>query len=904
MITPNNHPLERLLHRLAGCILRHRGWFIYPQILLFGVSLMFAYPRLEFRADRDVLVSTEQGYHRQWLELKEEFRMQENLVTLVESDDLEKNRQFVERLAARLKAEPSLFENIFFKGDLRALGSKGLLFLPEQRLEEMLQALRDAEPLIQTFSEVTNLASLFSEVDGQMRAVPLEEAGRHPLTTAVPALTRIVQQGSGSVKRSGIPPSPGISALFAADGDPEPGEYIHFAGGRFYVITCTVPKEALTERAIVRLRELVRETQVEAPGVNVGVAGEPVLRYEERRQARADTTLASWVALTAVALTFIFCYHEVRRPLKATACLIVGIGYTLGFAALTVGHLNILTITVVPILLGLAIDFGVHLTTRFEEELRGERSASAAIEKALVVSGSGICTGGLAIAVAFLAMTLTGFKGLREMGLIAGGGLIVCLVPMMTMLPALLLRGNPEHARVAPSSGKAPRGRRARLEQIWLKRPWIVGGVGVALTLLAASQAYRVKFDYNLLNLQSQGLSAVVFERKLVETSSRSGLTCQVVAGSIDEALALERRILQLDTVAAVDSIAPLLAEDQQGKLDLVRQIREVSAAMRFAPMDTALLDLAVLDGALQSFAQAVGGGLHAAHLAKDTALEEQLLTLREALEDLRKAVTSDLAGWYVEKLTYYQQALFRDLSTTLKILQEQQYQEPLRAEDLPAGLRSRFIGRTGKFLLQVYPRGNVWERDPQEEFVRELRTVDPKVAGSPVRFYEHLGLLKGNFQKGAVYALLAVSLMLLLHFRNIICVLLALLPVLVGILWTLGWMVLLDIAFNPVNMIAFTLLIGIGVSNGVHILNRVTEEKHSSILSKSTGKAVLVSALTTAAGFGSLMLAQHAGIASLGQVMALGTTLCMLAALTILPAVLLLLNRSRWGLAHGWLSR
>jgi hopanoid biosynthesis associated RND transporter like protein HpnN len=903
MRTPDIHPLERLLHRLAMCILRHRGWFIYPQIVLFGLCLMFAHWRLEFRADRDVLVSTEQDYHRRWLELKREFQMQENLVALVESDDLEKNRQFVERLAARLEAEPGLFENVLFKRDLRALGSKGLLFLQEQRLEALLQALRDAEPLLQTFSNVTNLPSLFSEVDAEMRVVPPEEADRHPLTTAIPALTRIVQQGSGSLRRSGIPPSPGITALFAAGAEPQPGEYIHFAEGTVYAISCTVPEEALTDQAIVRLRELVREAQVEVPGVNVGVVGHPVLRYEERRQARADTTLASWVALAAVALTFIFCYHEVRRPLKATACLMVGIGYTLGFATLTVGHLNILTITVVPILLGLAIDFGVHLITRFEEELRGGSPVYDAIDKALVVSGSGICTGGLATAAAFLAMTLTGFKGLREMGLIAGGGLLVCLAPMMTMLPALLLSGNPNRVGSTPSPRKAPHGRRARFEQIWLKRPWIAGGAGVALTLLAASQAHRVRFDYNLLNMQSQGLSAVVFERKLVESSLRSGLACQIVAGSISQALALERRILQLDTVAVVDSIAPLLAGDQQGKLDLVRQIREVSAKVRLAPMDTTPLDLVLLEGALQSFHQALGGALRAVQLAEDPAFERQLLSLREAIEDWRKLLTSGLPEWRTEKLTYFQQALFRDLSTMLKALQEQDYQEPLRAEDLPTALRSRFIGRTGSFLLQVYPKGNVWERGPQEAFVRELRTIDPKVAGPPVRFYEHIGLLKGNFQKGAAYALLAISLMLLLHFRNIICVLLALLPVLVGILWTLGWMVLLDIAFNPVNMVAFTLLIGIGVSNGVHILNRVTEEKHSGILSKSTGKAVLVSALTTAAGFGSLMLAQHAGIASLGQVMALGTTLCMLATLAILPAVLSLLNRSRWRLAHGWLS-
>jgi len=126
----------------------------------------------------------------------------------------------------------------------------------------------------------------------------------------------------------------------------------------------------LEEPTIVRLRELVRETQMEVPGLNVGVTGEPVLLYDEMKQAQADTTLASVVALVIVSLIFIIGYRELSRPLKANACLVVGLGYTVGFATLTVGHLNLLTITFVPILIGLAIDFGVHLITRFEEELR------------------------------------------------------------------------------------------------------------------------------------------------------------------------------------------------------------------------------------------------------------------------------------------------------------------------------------------------------------------------------------------------------------------------------------------------------------------------------------------------------------------------------------------------------
>jgi hypothetical protein len=902
MQAPNIHPMERLLHRLSGVVSRHRGWFIYPQLVFFGVCLFYAGNELQFRTDPNEMFSSDQGYVRDWSEVQEEFQLQEDLVALVESEDFEKNRQFVERLAARLDQETNLFKNVFYKRDLRSLGSKGLLFLPEPKLDALRESLQDYEPLIRTFSQVSNLASLLSEVDTQMRTGAAEPVETHPLVKVVPALTRIVQQAVESTRRPGLPPSPGLTALFAAEGTPVPGDYLNFAGGRFYAVTCAVASKPLEEAAILRLRELVKETQLEVPGVNVGVTGQPVLRYEEMRQARGDTTKASLVALVVVALTFIFCYHEVRRPLMATASLVVGIGYTLGFATLTLGHLNILTITFVPILIGLAIDFGVHLITRYEEELRDGRSARAAIDKALVVSGTGICTGGLTTAAAFLAMTLTGFKGIREMGLVSGGGLLVCLVPMMTMLPAMLLYDK-KRKRVAPSVRKALRSRREQLEQHWLGRPRLVVGVGLALSLLAGIQVFRVRFDYNLLNLQNQGLSAVAYERKMVESSSHTMLACLVPADTIDEALALEQKIRQLDTVAEVVTLAPMLAGDQEHKLADVRQIRELLGSIQFAPMDTGPADLAALDHSLEGFGHVVGSAIYFAGRAGNQVLREELMVLRDAVETLRAVIAAGPAEVRAGELASYQQALFADLATTLAALQQQDDRAPLRVNDLPSNLRSRFIGRTGKFLLQVYPRDNVWERGPQDDFVRELRTVAPKVTGAPVRFYEYTSRLKSNAQKAVVYALLAIVLMLVMHFRNVICALLALLPVGVGILWTLGWMGFLGIPFNPANIISFTLLIGIGVSNGVHILNRFTEENNPSVLGKSTGKAVLVSALTTAAGFGSLMLAEHAGIASLGQVMALGTTMCMLASLTVLPAVLLLLTRSGWKLAHGWIS-
>src|SRR4051812_44975356 len=169
----------------------------------------------------------------------------------------------------------------------------------------------------------------------------------------------------------------------------------------------------------------------------------------------------------------------------------------MGFTTAVIGHLNVLTITFAPMLIGLAIDFGVHFITRYEEEMRRGRTEPEGVTKAMVYTGQGIVTGALTTAAAFLAMGFTNFKGIQEMGLISGGGLVLCLIPMMTMLPVLLMRGsqNVIDHELGPQVEK-----RVQIENLWLQRPFVVAGVTVGICVLCALVFSKVFFDYNLLN--------------------------------------------------------------------------------------------------------------------------------------------------------------------------------------------------------------------------------------------------------------------------------------------------------------------------------------------------------------------------------------------------------------------
>jgi hypothetical protein len=906
--------LARLLARLAAVVIRHPRWVLWPQVVMFVICVVYALPKpyghLDFDMNQDNLVGPNQKYHHNFLQFQKEFPQPDALVVVVESDNLEKNRQFIERIAAKMQAETNLFQDVFYAQTPMIMGSKGLLYVPETNLVEMKMMLNAAQPFIRQFTRTTNLISFFEQINTAIRTAPREaNADTDSLVNSLPALTHILTQAADSLQRSGTPPSPNIFTLFGGGEDAVLSSYITFAHGRIFLAETHAPsaesgsvtagradvptQDELDARSIDRLRQLVKETQMEVPGLNVGLTGEPVLDYDQMRQSEKDATLATVVSLVLCLLIFIYGYNETGRPFKATLCLVVGLAYTLAFAALTIGHLNILTVTFVPMLIGLGIDYGVHLITRYEEELRHGKTEEAALTKALVFTGQGIFTGALTTAGAFLAMAFTNFKGIQEMGIICGGGLLVCFIPMMTMLPVLLLRGrqNVIDHRVTEDET------RARIENIWLQRPVLVLGITAGLCVAALLEARKVYFDYNLIKLQSPSLPSVVFAHKLVDSADKSLLYGVVIADSLTNAVDLEEKLRKLPMVADIEP--PFYGDfiaDQTPKLKLIGEIKQQIATLAFNPPDLRPVEVYDLSRTLYGLYGYLGNALEEVG-TNEPALTRQLVALRHAIENLRKTMLTGgtaVLEEHAQKLAQFQQALFFDLIGTFQFLQHQNDSAPLRVEDLPLAVHNEFVGVTGKLLLQVYPKDDVWERDNQEKFVAALRTVDPDATGTPVQFYEYETMMKDSFVQAAWYSLTAIALMVLFHFRSVGAVILALLPVAIGTLWLAGLMGRFGIPVNLANIMTLPLVIGIGVTNGIHILNRFAEERTPGILSRSTGKAVLVSGLTAIAGFGSLMLSKHHGLYTLGCLMATGIATCMLAALTFLPALLNLLGRWR----------
>jgi hypothetical protein len=271
------------------------------------------------------------------------------------------------------------------------------------------------------------------------------------------------------------------------------------------------------------------------------------------------------------------------------------------------------------------------------------------------------------------------------------------------------------------------------------------------------------------------------------------------------------------------------------------------------------------------------------------------LAELRQSLLDLNGQLrqTPD-ARAAEERLRDFEQRLAGDLAEDLHRLREVATPAPITLDDLPPDLRERYVGRGGKWLLRVFAKDCLWDFAPLEHFTRQIQTVDADATGKPFGTVEGLKAMKGGLQRAGLYAFLVIAAVLLIDFRSARHTLIALTPLVMGVLLSVGILGLFGVPLNPANMIAFPLILGVGVDNGVHVLHDhlLRRAEGRPLISHAIGRGVLVKALTTMIGFGTLMISTERGLAGLGFILTLGVGCSMLSALILLPALLQLQRR------------
>lgn len=898
--------LERAVRRGAEGVARWPRATLVASLLLGAAGAWLGTFHLQVDTDQDKLVSSEADYFRRFkLDYLGNFPETEYAWVAIAVDGQPRRAlAFAEDLAARLRQVDGV---VFARWgmDLSALRDYPLHLAADDELAAARERLLAAREDLRQLVRARDLGDLLATVVERTSELALQARDPEPgdrvafefldglLADAERALAGDAPTGEGvAALLPGARRSPVVPFF-----DSDPREDPEGERAKFLMVAVQVERDygtlAVIEGPLARIRAALDATRAAHPGVDAGLTGRPVLSADEVMSTDRDMTIAASISFAGVALLYMLAFRSVWRPVLVMAALGLGIAWTWGFAALAIGTLNLLSLVFTVILIGLGGDFGIHILARHLEARARGLSPRDAVVEALVTTGPGNITAGGTSAAAFLSALLVDFRGLNELGLIAGVGVLLCLLAMHTTLPAALIVLEPASARVRPPVSY---GFLAPLEK--LARPLALGGA--LFTALLCVPARELRFDTALLDLNDPTLESVRWERRLNRESTSSSWFAVFLARDLDEVRTLTARLqARPEVFARVEGPLDLLPPP--GREEALRALAAELGPLEAAPTRALGADDAAaaadrarlasttreLEELLRRLADtARGGGARPEEVA---ALEGLVARTARVAAALERPAPADDPGW--RALSDWQQALLDGLKGVVAALARPR---PLTLDALPPELRERIVGADGQLAVMAYPRADLWKPENLAAFHEEITAIDPQVTGVPVMVHRSIEVMRRGFVVALAYAVLIVVLMVTADLRAPVPILLALLPVAAGLLWTAGLAVVAGMNLNLANFYAVPILVGIGVDNGLHLVHRWREAPLVNPATGPTGAAVSLTCATNIVGFGALVFASHPGLASFGAILAIGTASGMFAALVLLPPALLALARRR----------
>jgi hopanoid biosynthesis associated RND transporter like protein HpnN len=690
---------------------------------------------------------------------------------------------------------------------------------------------------------------------------------------------------------------------------PEGSESSFSKAGRMQILTALPVKVGKSfvpaEKSIGKIRKEIKELQgmPEFKGVRVGLTGTPVLEYEEMATSQRDISLATIISLLLTVVLLLFAFRGVINVFAAMVSLLIALALSFGMATLLVGHLNILSMVFGIMLVGIGIEYGIQVVLRYQEEIAKGTAELDAIRLGLEKNVWAIIMAAATVACAFLTFIFTDFKGIAELGIIAGCGIAVCVIVTFTVLPAMLVMFAKYRKREAGSGKRGGRktffqssSREAQpsrfastVMRILFGHPRAVIVITVVLCLASIYPLMKVKFDYNLLNLQAKGLESVEYAYKLMRSSENSGYFAAVTASTAAEAAAKSKALEALPSIDHVVSLNSFVPEDQERKLAVIAAIRKELADVVPAKYEE---DLQVMElpTVFENFRNAVvrlAGNLEKENKPEAPRVRTFLANLDRFFSKLEKEKDTGALGL----LKDFQGNMLAGLPEKLEFLKSSLNPSPVTLADVPIELKKRFVGETGKYLLQVAPKYEIFDLEPLKAFLGDVRKVDVHATGEPVMVYESMTIMRNAYRGAFLYAFIAISVILLIAFQSVRAAAIGLVPLIVGVVLMISGMWLFGINFNSANIIVMPLVLGIAVDSGIYIINRFRREGETSVevVSRSAGRGVIYNTFTIMASFGALMVAHHSGVFSIGAIMSLGMAACQVAFILVLPAVLTL---------------
>ena len=698
------------------------------------------------------------------------------------------------------------------------------------------------------------------------------------------------------------------------------GESYFLSYDKSALILNAVPNFTIMDRDLIMsstrsVQAILDEQLPHFSGIEAGLSGSIAKEHDEQvysSQSLGYTTLIAFIAIFAL---LIMSFRMWVAPLFAILNLLIGLIWAMGAASILVGKLNLFTQTMSVLILGLGIDFSIHLFSGFTERRASGESTAKAMETTFLKSGKGILTGAMTTAFAFFALVVSRARGMKEMGIVMGVGLIAIMLATMFFLPILFVwREHFKEKRRARRKKTKPVVHRDISFRLlgrtceWLSRKYAITiSASILLSVFFIWSAVHIGWDYDYSKMEPKGLTSMHLMDVIMEKFDLSMDYALVLADSIAESQSIAKRCRDLGSVARTDDISLFIPtpEQQAQRIPHIAEVRELMSSADITD-DVSRTDIAALRDEIERLEMNIMEMQDLAFIGGKDKVDTKCMQIvgspdnpdsfniiREFLQILEKddpRVSAGLTSFQQAFAPYFKNAVIRMSST-----------DSLEMDDLPLSILDQYSNKTRNlFLITVYPAGSIYDGQFLNRFADDVERISDRVTGSGPFFKALLKIFGEDGRNAVILTLLVVFLLLWLDFQTPKHALMAIIPLVLGVFWMVGMMHLGGMKLSMMSVMGLPLIIGIGIDDGVHIMHRWRHEGHNKIrvVFSSTGKAICLTSLTTMFAFGSLVFSAFPAFGQFGGALFLGVAACFLTTTIILPGILGMIERKALG-AH-----
>ena len=851
---------ERLLVGLVDFCRRRAVLVFAVAVALVVFAGFFSAGHLGIGTDTDEMFAQSLPWRQRALAFKAEFpQFTDVLAIVIDAREPEEAEATAAGLAAALAADHAHFRAVTRPDSLPFMRNEGLLFLDTKQLEGLLERTIDAQPFLGQLAKDPSARGLFAALALLGTGLQQGQVDLTPYRTALAGFNQAMATALG-----GRPQLLSWTRLIG-------GGLADLGGPYKFVLAQPRLNPAALEpggAATAAIRAAADKLEfVKSGDARVRVTGNVALADEEFASVAKGAVAGLIGSIILISLWLFLAVRSWRLIVPILLTLVFGLMMTVLFAAAAVGTLNLVSVGFGILFVGIAVDFAIQFCVRYREIRWEYPDPAAAMGETGRRVGGQILVAAAATSVGFLAFVPTDFRGVAELGLIAGVGMLIAFICTLTFLPAAIsiFRPRGEHAAVG-FSWAAP------LDDVVRRRRRPMLAVFATLAAIGIVLVPRLSFDSDPLHTKNPNTEAMRTLYDLMDSPFTNPFTIDILAPSATDAAVLADRLRDLPLVSGVVSINNFVPEDQKAKLAQIE--------------DTATL----LAPTLTSSAPARPPSAEEIRAAARSAFEALSPALNKAPRDPQLAAIDQdlrlLAGASDKTVLAANEALTRFLPAQLDQLRSALSAEPVSLQSVPVSLARDWLLPDGRARIQVLPKPAARNSRGLAQFVDEVTAVAPEAGGSAVTIEATSATIVGSFRSAAVAAVAAIAVILFVALRRPLDVGLVLAPLLLSALMTVIVMVAVPLPLNYANIIALPLLLGVGVSFNIYFVMNWRAGR-TAVLGSATARAILFSALTTGTAFGSLALSAHPGTASMGTLLLISLGCTLVGSLVFIPALL-----------------